>query len=418
MILKFFGAAQEVGRSAILVKDEGSLMLDYGIKLNHKIEYPTAMPDIDAFILSHAHLDHSGDAPALYNEMLIPSFGTDPTLALSELLLNDSLNIAKKEHTKQRFHKRQIASFVRRYTGIGYHSRFDIGNFNVEFYDAGHICGSAITLLERKKAKENRRIVYTGDYKMVPQYLHKGAEVVKSDVLIMESTYATREHPDRAALEKELVEKIKETLDGNGTALLPVFAVGRSQELLVLLHKHGLTQYAYLDGMARAATNIAMKYSGFIDNADVLARAVEESTVIKDRDSRGEALNSPSIILTTAGMLSGGPVLDYITRLRKNSHIFLTGYQVEGSNGRTLMDKGTVTINRKPVRIDAPVSYYDLSAHAGKKELYDYVRRSSPTTVICVHGDQESSTAMAETLKLEGYEAYAPSLDETIKIEG
>lgn len=416
MNLKFFGAAQEVGRSAILLNDERSLMLDYGIKLNHKIEYPTAMPNIDAFVLSHAHLDHSGYAPALYNEMLIPSFGTAPTLELSELLLKDSLNIAKKEHTKQRFHKRQIASFMHRYTSIGYHSRFSVGNFDMELYDAGHICGSAITLIERRKAKDNKRIVYTGDYKLAPQYLHRGAEVVKSDVLIMESTYATREHPTRVELEKELSEKIKETLDNNGSVLLPVFAVGRSQELLVFLYKHGLAQYTYLDGMARAATSIAMRNSDFIDNADALARAVDEATTIKDRDSRGEALNSPSIILTTAGMLTGGPVLDYITRLRKNSHIFLTGYQVEGSNGRTLMDNGTITLNKKPVRVDAPVSYYDMSAHAGKSDLYEYVKRSSPSTVICVHGDSSNAVALAESLKLEGYTAYAPKLNETVRI--
>ena len=417
MILKFFGAAREVGRSAILLKDVCSIMLDYGIKLNHKIEYPTNMPNIDALVLSHAHLDHSGDVPALYNEMLIPSFGTEPTLELSELLLKDSLNIAKKEHAKQRFHKRQIASFARRYTSIGYNSRCSIGDFDIEFHDAGHICGSAITLVERRKALHNKRIVYTGDFKLMPQYLHRGADVVKSDVLIIESTYATLDHPDREQLEYELAEKIKETLDNNGTALLPVFAVGRAQELLIFLHKHGLTQYTYVDGMARTATSIAMRHHDFIDNYESLARAVDDSTAIKDRESRGQALNSPAIILTTAGMLSGGPVLDYITRLRKNSHIFLTGYQVEGSNGRTLMDSATITINKKPVRIDAAVSYYDMSAHAGKKELYEYVKRSSPTTVVCVHGDSRNTVALAENLKEEGYNAYAPKLDDTIRLD-
>lgn len=417
MLLKFLGGAQEVGRSAIIVKDEGALMLDYGIKLNHKIEYPIAMPNVDALVLSHAHLDHSGFAPALYNEMIVPSFGTEPTLALSELLLKDSLNVAKKEHMAQRFHKRQIASFMHRYTSFNYHVPFSMGSYDIEFFDAGHICGSAITRIERRNARSNKRIVYTGDFKLQPQCLHKGAEVVEGDVLITESTYATREHPDRDKLIRELVGKIKETLDNKGTALLPVFAVGRSQEILTMLHNNDLTQYTFLDGMARSASAIALKYSNYLINSDKLSKALDESTIIKDRDERDEALASPSIILTTAGMLTGGPVLDYITRLRGNSHVFLTGYQVEGSNGRLLMDQGIVNVDGEPVRVGAPVSYYDLSAHAGKQELYEYVKRSGASTIVCVHGDGENASAMAENLKMDGYKAYAPKLDETIKLE-
>ncbi len=415
MRLKFFGGAQEVGRSAILLKDESSIMLDYGIKINHKIEYPVGMPNVDALVLSHAHLDHSGFTPALYNEMLIPAFGTEPTLALSELLLRDSLNIAKKEHMQQRFHKRQISSFVHRYTSLDYHSRAAIKEFEIELFDAGHICGSAIALLERKEGK-NKRIVYTGDFKLEPQELHKGAEIVKGDVLIIESTYAKREHPERSALVKEFIGRIKETLDNNGTVLLPVFAVGRSQEILSLLYKNGLTQYAYLDGMARTATSLALKYSNFINNADILAKAVDDTMVINGIGERNEALNAPSIIVTTAGMLTGGPALDYITSLRRNSSILLTGYQVENSNGRMLLERGGVVINGKQVKISAPASYYDMSAHAGMHELYEYVKRSNPDKVICVHGDRDNSIALAEGLKLEGYDACAPEIGDTIDI--
>src|SRR5271165_2389383 len=129
MQLKFYGGAQEVGRSSILLRDEGTLLLDFGIKLSQKIEYPVTIPNADAFILSHAHLDHSGYAPSLYNEIMMPAFGTEPTLRLSELLLNDSLQVAKKEHMKQPFTKRQIASFMHRYTEISYGSRFELGPF-------------------------------------------------------------------------------------------------------------------------------------------------------------------------------------------------------------------------------------------------------------------------------------------------
>lgn len=415
MKLKFYGGAQEVGRSSILLKDESSIMLDYGIKINHKIEYPVGMPNIDALVLSHAHLDHSGFAAALYNEMLVPAFGTEPTLALSELLLRDSLNIAKKEHMQQRFHKRQISSLMHRYTSLGYHSKATINEFDMELFDAGHICGSAITVLERNRGKD-RRIVYTGDFKLEEQELHKGAEAEKGDVLIIESTYAKREHPDRPTLVKEFIENVKETLDNNGIVLLPVFAVGRSQEILSLLYKNGLTQYAYLDGMARAATSIALKYGDFIRNPGILAKAVKDTMIINGIGERQEALNSPSIIVTTAGMLSGGPVLDYITKLPRNSRILLTGYQVESSNGHMLLDRGEVMIKGKAVKIPAPVSYYDMSAHAGMHELYEYVKRCEPEKVVCVHGDKENAVSFAENLKLEGYDACAPDVGDTVEI--
>ncbi len=414
MFLKFFGGAQEVGRSSILLKDESSLLLDYGIKLSTKIEYPVAVPNADAFVLSHAHLDHSGFAPVLYNEMLIPAFGTEPTLKLSELLLEDSLKIAKKEHMTQHFHKRQIESFKHRYTSMEYGNAFEFGEYNIELLDAGHISGSAITAIETKSGK---KVVYTGDFKLDPQYLHKGAVVAKSDVLITESTYATREHPNREELLKELATEIKKTLDNNGTALLPVFAVGRSQEMLTFLYKNNLVHNTYLDGMARAATSIVLKHPEFINNYDILAKALDKATVIKDREDREDALSTPSILLTTAGMLNGGPVLDYITKLRANSRVFLTGYQVEGTNGRMLMDTGTIIVDKKVQKIDAPCSYYDLSAHAGMSELHEYIKRSGPTKVVCVHGDQKNAIALAESLKLEGYDACAPKIGETVRLD-
>jgi len=392
-------------------------MLDYGIKIDHKLEYPTENHRIDAVVVSHAHLDHSGFVPAIYNSELVPAFGTAPTLRLSELLLEDSLEIAKKEHTQPKFHKRQISSLMNRYVSMDYHSKRDFGDFGIELYDAGHISGSAITLVERKKAKENRRIAYTGDYKFEEQYLHKGAEVVKADVLITESTYATREHPDRNRLIQEFIESVREVLDNGGTALVPVFAVGRSQEILAILYRHRLTALTHIDGMARAATSIVLRYPDFIKHEAVLSKAVGEATVIKDKTDRRSALDEPSIILTTAGMLNGGPVLNYITKLNKNSRILLTGYQIEGTNGRNLLDRGFVIIDGHSVKISTPATYYDLSAHAGKEDLYRYIKQCSPSTVICMHGDEESTTSLAENLKLEGFDAHAPKIGDVIKIE-
>ncbi len=413
MLLRFLGGAQEVGRSAVLLEDGKQLLLDYGVKIDHKMEYPLSIPKADAVVLSHAHLDHCGFMPALYNKTLPPTIGTAPTLKLSQLLLEDSLGIARKQHVPERFHKRQIRSFENRFVSTDYHENADAGGFDIELFDAGHISGSAITRINRR----GRRIVYTGDFKLTPQRLHKGAEIVESDVLITESTYATRVHPDVQMLVTEFIGKIKEVLDNGGTALLPVFAVGRSQEILTILYEHGLAGRTYLDGMAKSATSAVLRYPQFITNEELLSNAVSETTLINEHGDRDRALEEPSIILTTAGMLNGGPVLDYITRLNRNSYVFLTGYQVKGTNGRMLLDHGRINLHGKSRKITTPVSYYDFSAHADRNDLHEYIKRSGPQTVVCMHGDVESTTQLAESLKLDGYEAYAPKIGDTIEIK-
>jgi putative mRNA 3-end processing factor len=417
MQLRLLGGAQEVGRSAIMLKDERSIMLDFGVKIDHHTEYPIALPKMDALVISHAHLDHSGFTAAIYNDMSIPAFGTMPTMDLSALLLDDALNIAKKQHSKTFFHKRQIRSMISKYVSLDYHTQARLGGFDISLYDAGHISGSSITLVEKPHSKGNKRVVYTGDFKMREQTLHKGAEVVKSDVLIMESTYATKDHPDRNKVIKEMIDKIKETLDNGGNALVPVFAVGRSQEILAILYENGLTPSTYIDGMARKATSIVMNHPRFIKNREVLENAISETTWIEERGARKEALNGPSIIVTTAGMLNGGPVLDYITRLNNNSHIFLTGYQVEGTNGKMLIDHGYIMLDGEKTKITTPVSFHDLSAHADRADLHRYAKESSPNTVVCVHGSEDNAKALANDLSDEGFTAVAPKVGDTINID-
>ena len=403
-----------MGRSAIVL-DAGrqQMLLDYGIKLNHKTEYPVEVPRAGAIVLSHAHLDHSGAVPVIYNNTFPPTVGTAPTLELSRLLLEDSVGIAKKQHLQEHFHKRQIRSFQNRFVSLDYHESTSVNGFDVELFDAGHISGSASALIE----KNGRRIVYTGDFKLAKQRLHNGAEVVKSDVLITESTYATRIHPEMRELTDRFIGEIRSVLDNGGTALLPVFAVGRSQEMLTILYEHGLAGRTFLDGMARSATSIVMRYPKFLERPELLSRAFEGTMHPAEHGGRSAALSEPAVIVTTAGMLNGGPVLDYITKLNKESHIFLTGYQVEGTNGRMLLDKGTVMAHGMLRKITTPVSYWDFSAHADKNDLHEYIRMSEPQTVVCVHGDEESATQLAESLKLDGYEAYAPKIGDTIDLK-
>ncbi len=418
MQLRFFGGVQEVGRSSILLKDGRSIMMDFGLKIEEKNPYPIAMPNVDALIVSHAHLDHCGAAPALYRYEHMPTFGTKPTLDLSMLLLQDALNVSRKNHVSMKYSKRQVETYKNRFTQLQYNDDpYHFGNFDISLYDAGHICGSAVTLVDRANGKDNKRVVYTGDFKLQPQMLHNGAEIVKSDVLVIESTYESIEHPNRNELMKRFVGEIQEVLDNGGTALVPAFAVGRSQELLSILYKSNLGGSVYIDGMCREATRIVTRNDKFINNGELLSKAIHEATWIDHMRDRNSAVEGPSIILTTAGMLNGGPVLSYITKLNSNSRIFITGYQVQGTNGRSLMEHGYIKLDKKKVKITTPFSVYDFSAHAGNSDLFRYVRESSPNTVICVHGDQSRTKHFAEELKGEGFDAFAPKIGETITLK-
>jgi len=397
------------------MKGSKNILMDYGIKLDVKIQYPLPAQKVDACVLSHAHLDHCGNLPVLYKYAFPTTYGTAPTLELTRLLLEDSIKIGKKNHQPAKFAKQQMKTFFNRYRSCDFNSEEHVGDYTLTFYDAGHVSGSMMTKIEHKPT--HRSLVYTGDYKIEPQSLQGSAEDIRTNILITETTYADREHPDRKELIKMFIADVRQVLDSGGTALIPSFAVGRAQELLAILQENRLADRTFIDGMARKATQIVMRHPEFITNSELLQEAIEQVTWIGSEEHRGSAIDGGSIILTTAGMLNGGPVLNYITKLGHNSKIFLTGYQVDGTNGRRLMDNKPLIIDGQKVAIRTPFVFYDFSAHAGKNDLYQYVKRSNPEVVVCVHGEKEGAEEFAETLKIEGFKAYVPAIGETIKLD-
>ncbi|MEM3791374.1 MAG: MBL fold metallo-hydrolase [Candidatus Micrarchaeaceae archaeon] len=416
MEIQFLGGASEVGRSGFLIKDSQNILLDYGIKPEKKVATPLSPSKVDALIISHAHLDHCGNAPYLLKYFSLPSFGTDPTIDLAELLIKDSIKLNKRNHTGLRYSGRELRIFEKKYIPYKYHEKIDFGNYEFEFFDAGHIAGSAIVEIEKKST--GKKLVYTGDFKIAPQYLHYGAEIVRGDILIIESTYANTVHPNREERIKRLIEEINETIENGGTVLLPVFAVGRAQELLIALYKNRLSNITFIDGMAKAATERILRHGEYISSSQELYRASMSVRWIERGIERETALNGGNIILTTAGMLNGGPALNYITRLNQESKIILTGYQVEGTNGRNLLEGKPIEVNGRKVKINTPVSYYDLSAHAGQDDLHEYIKKSNPETVICIHGEERNTNMLAEWVREEmEIKAYAPKVGESIKID-
>jgi putative mRNA 3-end processing factor len=407
MEVTFLGAAREVGRSGILLDNGYRVLLDYGIKIHKETEYPLKVKGgLDAVVISHSHLDHCGFLPAVYDNYACPYFGTYPTGLLANILIVDSIKLQERVPFKSGSFKKAQKHFV----PVEYGAGFEMDEASMTLHDAGHITGSSMVELEMGK----KTILYTGDFKLEETRMEKGADVPNCDILITETTYSQREHPPREEIEKKLSQEIKKTLETGGNVLLPSFAVGRSQELLRILYALNRDADVYLDGMAKAASEIVRQCPRFVKDFGSYTEALEWVEWVDSKEQRIKALKSPSVIITTAGMMEGGPVFQYLFNLNQKSKIFITGYCVDNTNGWLLLNKGYVLLKGKPKTIENPVEYMDFSAHAGRRDILELIKRSGPKKIFCVHGDH--TELFAEELRGMGYDAQAPKMGDKIKI--
>jgi putative mRNA 3-end processing factor len=409
MKITFLGGAREVGRSAIQIQTDTTLTLDYGFKQYKKTTLPDKYP-LNAFsnnetrniILSHAHLDHSGALPLLKNKTRV--FMTPPTKPLVETILKDSI---KLENTL--FNKNNIKKTLQNTIQTKYNKKTQLSkNTSFTFLNAGHILGSAQTLIQT----ENKKILYTGDFKTTPMLLTTSAKPEKTDILIIESTYAQKNHPERKELEKKFCAEVRETIEKGGVALIPSFAIGRTQEMLTLLNLYNITPF--IAGMGLKINETYKKYSNYLPNPSLFIKALKK-TIPVNKKNFPKSLE-PGAVITTAGMLEGGPILKYLTRVNPNSKIFINGFQAEDTNGRMLLEQGKITLNNHVIEVKTPFTYYDFSAHAGKTELLEYVKQANPEKIFCVHGSEENCTTLAENLKNQGFNATAPQTGETFTL--
>jgi putative mRNA 3-end processing factor len=413
MKFTFLGGAGEVGRSAYLIEDKKRLLLEYGIKLHQRTEYPLPFQGfIDYSILSHAHLDHSGFIPAIYEYCSPPCIATYPTQALSTLLVKDSMKVQRLKRQKVNFSSISFRKMLSNFIPLPYGQSFSLSDdMSLTFTDAGHIPGSAISSIEIGEKK----VVYTGDFKLGDTWMHKGAECINEcDVLLIESTYSQREHPDRRKLEEELYSEVTSVLERGGTALLPCFAVGRSQEIIQMLRYFDGDAKIFLDGMAKTASEIMLDYPSYIKDAKYLANCLKTAEWVNSPSQRRKALSKPSVIVSPAGMLEGGPSLMYALGLNEESEIILTGFQVPGTNGRMLLEQHKMRVNGIVQDIKVPVKYFDLSAHASRSDLFRFVEKASPEKIFCVHGD--TCQDFAGELRAKGYDAVAPANGESFVV--
>ncbi|MFW9970788.1 MAG: MBL fold metallo-hydrolase, partial [Candidatus Odinarchaeota archaeon] len=339
--ISFLGSCREIGRSSILVesKSGSKCLLDYGIGFNNNNRLPleTDLSNLKSIALTHSHIDHSGALPLMYKSHNVPFFTNPISLEIAELLIRDMIKISKFPYPfgfRELDLLRQNSFFLKN----GIRQKID-DNFFITFIDAGHIPGSVSIFLE----VDNKRIFYSGDINTQNTNLINSAnhmEVPELDALIVESTYALKEHPPRKILEEKFIKKIIDITENGGKVLIPAFGVARSQEALLILDKYKYTGKIFIDGLARKVSNLYLEHPESIKDIRSFRKALKKAEFISKKKDRFHVKKSNGVIISPSGMLKGGAVIDYIETILNDptSAIYLVGYQVEGSPGRDLLD--------------------------------------------------------------------------------
>lgn len=408
----FLGGAKEVGRIAIAVKTERTqLLLDYGVLFNHRPGFPMHVPpkEVDAIILAHAHLDHSGAVPIFHLQGKKPLYATPPTFDLIQVLISDFIHLSGYYLP---FEYIDLQSTMQNGVSTGYGEKRVVGDFQFRLLDAGHIPGSAQVLLETG----GKRLVYTGDFNTAETRLLHAADknYGRLNAVIMESTYADEDHSERANLEKEFVERVTEVVENGGTVLIPAFSVGRSQEIACILSAYHFEHPITMDGMALKVNRILMNHTAYLRDPRLFMDTMHSANWVEGWRDRRAATKKPGVIISPAGMLKGGPAAFYIQGVGKNklNAVFLVGYQVPGTPGRELLEKGRCLIDGKLRKVKAQVGVFDFSSHSGANQLHETVKNlEGEPKVYVVHGAEGNCERLAKWIREEtGLEAVAPEV--------
>lgn len=384
--------------------------------LNSEPHFPAYVPpkDVTAAVLTHGHLDHSGAVPMFFVSAKTRLLGTSLTFDTARILLEDFVKLSGYFLP---FEFLEIEEMMSGAEEIPYREAHSIGDVSISLIDAGHIPGSSQVILEG-----DRRILYTGDFTTIESKLQRGAELELRDLdaVVIESTYAHEEHPSRTSLEQKFIAETTEIVEDGGTVLVPAFSVGRAQEILCVLVANNFKHPIALDGMARKVLQLYLENQTFIKDNDLLTKASKKAELVTGKRDRNRVVSRPGVIVTPAGMLRGGPSAFYMERLvdKKKAGVFLVSFQLPGTPGAILLEQGTYLTAGKLRKVRGRLRHFLFSAHAGKKELYDFLSKlDSDTKVFAVHGEEKNCEALANYAKNNlSIEALAPEKMKSYKI--
>ena len=450
------GGAQEVGRSAFLVKTrESSVLLDCGINPGSqrpfeafpRFDSPEFQIDqLDAVVITHAHLDHCGLTPFLYKYGYDgPVYCSAPTSNLMTMLQLDYLDVASKQGVTPRYDQKDVRECVLHTIPLRFGVVTDIApDIRLTLHNSGHILGAAMAHLHIGEGLHN--IVYTSDYKFGRTMLLEAAatEFPRIETVITESTYGGPDDfmPSRIEAEESLTRVINETLERKGKVLIPVPAVGRAQEIMLIIDgymKRGLMKEApvFIEGMISEATAIHTAYPEYLGREvrhSILHEEVnpfqsDYFTIVEHPSIRqGIIEGEPCVVLATSGMLEGGPVIEYFKNWagdERNTIIFVS-YQIEGTMGKrvqkgvsevTMMDnEGKMAV--VPVKMQT-VSIEGFSGHSDRRQLINYLThlKPKPERIFVCHGEKSKTMNIAGFLDHKaGINTVVPSILETFRL--
>jgi len=429
------GGVKQVGRSCfIVVTSESKIMLDCGINPgeNNAIDaYPRIdwfdfkLEDLDAIVISHAHIDHQGFLPTLFKYGYDgPVYCTEPTLPLMNLLQSDSVKIAQNNGVYCPYEIRDINEIIKHCITLPYGKPTDISpDITITLNNAGHIMGSATVHVNISGA---HNILYSGDYKYAKTQLLDSAvsNYPRVETLITESTYGASCDlmPDQSVVYKSFTETINKTLTSGGKVLIPVPAVGRAQEIMLVLDKEMkdgrlIEAPIYIEGMISEASAIHMSYAHYLGQ-DV-RRSVSQGinpfqseyfTVVNGWGKRDEVLKdeNPAIIMATSGMLEGGPSVEYFKEIatKENNKMIFVSYQINGTLGRRVLDGNTNEVSMmdkngkvKVIPLKCTTLKIDgFSGHSDFSQILNFVSRIKPKRVLVNHGERTKSENTASTI--------------------
>ena len=446
--ISFLGGACEVGGSSILLKiSHKNILLDCGIRQGAAKD---PIPDfkiiqdnggVDAIIISHAHMDHIGCLPIISKEYPMAKIYTNiMTKDLMKVLLYDSLKIMNNRESEiPLYAEKDVKSMMNRVVPINYMVEFNIfDDMKICFYNAGHIAGACCVYIKSSEGS----LFYSGDFSLFSQRTVEGLKLPKlrPDIGIFETTYGDRLHSNREVEEQRLIDIIKECIENNGKMLIPAFALGRAQEVILTIKKainKGIIQdiKIYVDGMIRDINRVYKFNPTYLKNSlgKKILRGIEpfyddNIICVEDKKSREKILDSKNscIIISSSGMLTGGFSQYYAEKLvpLENNYIVITGYQDEESPGRkllSLLDKSDedkkIEMNGKIVPARCRVENIGLSAHSDKEEIKSLIKMLLPRNIFMVHGNENVVRNFSREISLETIaRVYSPKCGESYEV--